>query len=42
MLWMFLIVSLGGFLFAAALRAREKGPEGHGLESIHAGAAALL
>jgi len=38
MLWMFLLLSLFGFLFAAALRVREKGPHGHGLESIRAGA----
>jgi hypothetical protein len=40
MLWMFLILSLFGFLFAAALRAREVSPQGHGLETIRAGAAA--
>jgi MFS family permease len=34
MLWMFLLLSLFGFLFAAWLRARETGPNGHGLESI--------
>jgi MFS family permease len=39
MLWMFLILSLFGFLFAAALRAREVSPQGHGLETIRAGAA---
>jgi len=39
MLWMFLLLSLFGFLFAAALRARETGPSGHGLESIRASAA---
>ena len=38
MLWMFLLLSLFGFLFAARLRARETGPHGHGLESIRAGA----
>ena len=38
MLWMFTLLSLFGFVFAAALRAREKSPEGHGLESIRAGA----
>lgn len=32
MLWMFGLLSLLGFAFAAALRAREKGPEGHDLE----------
>jgi MFS family permease len=36
MLLMFLIVSLFGFLFAGALRVREKGPHGHGLETIRA------
>jgi MFS family permease len=36
MLWMFLIMSLFGFVFAAALRAREAGPQGHGLETIRA------
>jgi MFS family permease len=40
MLWMFMLLALFGFLFAAALRVREKGPEGHGLESIRAAAAA--
>jgi MFS family permease len=39
MLWMFLILSLFGFLFAAALRARETGRHGHGLEKIGATAA---
>jgi MFS family permease len=38
MLWMFFLLSLFGFLFAAALRRRETGPHGHGLESIRAGA----
>ena len=38
MLWMFMILSLFGFVFAYALRAREVGPQGHGLESIKAGA----
>jgi hypothetical protein len=33
MLWMFTLLSLFGFAFAAALRARETGPQGHGLES---------
>jgi hypothetical protein len=36
MLWMFLLMSAFGFLFAAALRARETRPRGHGLESIRA------
>jgi MFS family permease len=39
MLWMFFMLSLFGFLFAAALRVREKGAQGHGLETIRAGAA---
>jgi MFS family permease len=39
MLWMFCLLSLFGFAFAAALRKRETGPEGHGLESIRAAAA---
>jgi hypothetical protein len=34
MLWMFGLLSLFGFLFAAALRKRETGAGGHGLESI--------
>jgi MFS family permease len=38
MLWMFLLLSLFGFVFAFALRVRETGPHGHGLESIRAGA----
>jgi MFS family permease len=38
MLWMFTILSLLGFVFAYALHAREVGPQGHGLESIRAGA----
>jgi hypothetical protein len=38
MLWMFCALSLLGFVFAAALRRRETGPQGHGLESIRAGA----
>lgn len=38
MLWMFLLLSLFGFLFAAWLRARETGPHGHGLESIRVSA----
>lgn len=32
MLWMFLVLSLAGFVFAALLRNREAGPDGHGLE----------
>jgi MFS family permease len=36
MLWLFFVLSLFAFLFAAALRAREAGPRGHGLESIRA------
>ena len=36
MLWMFCLLSLFGFVFAAALRKRETGPDGHGLESIKA------
>ena len=36
MLWMFMILSLLGFVFAYALHAREVGPQGHGLESIKA------
>jgi MFS family permease len=36
MLWMFMILSLFGFVFAFALRRRETSPEGHGLESIRA------
>jgi MFS family permease len=39
MLWMFCLLSLFGFVFAAALRKRETGPAGHGLESIKAAAA---
>src|SRR5204862_541330 len=38
MLWLFFGLSLFGFVFAAALRARETSAQGHGLESIHAGA----
>jgi MFS family permease len=33
MLWTFALLSLSGFVFAALLRRRETGPEGHGLES---------
>jgi MFS family permease len=40
MLWLFFALSLVGFVFAAALRARETSAEGHGLESIRAGSAA--
>ena len=40
MLWMFFVLSLFGFAFAVALRVRERGPRGHGLESIRAAAAA--
>ena len=36
MLWMFFGLSFFGFVFAALLRAREAGPQGHGLESIRA------
>ena len=36
MLWMFTVLALLGLVFAAALRSRENGPEGHGLESIRA------
>jgi len=36
MLWMFLVLSLFGFVFAFALRARETGAHSHGLESIRA------
>jgi MFS family permease len=36
MLWMFFALSLFGFVFAYALRRREVGPEGHGLETIRA------
>jgi MFS family permease len=38
MLWMFFLLSLFGFVFAFALRVRETGPNGHGLEFIRAGA----
>jgi MFS family permease len=38
MLWLFFILSLFGFVFAALLRARETGTSGHGLETIRAGA----
>jgi MFS family permease len=36
MLWMFMLIALGGFGFAAALRAREASVVGHGLETIKA------
>jgi hypothetical protein len=36
---MFGVLSLSGFVFAAALRKRETGPNSHGLETIRAGAA---
>ena len=36
MLWMFMLLSLSGFVFAALLRIREAGPRGHGLETIRA------
>jgi MFS family permease len=39
MLWTFFALSLFGFVFAAALRTRETSGQGHGLESIRAGAA---
>jgi MFS family permease len=42
MLWMFFVLSFAGFAFAAALRAREVGPQGHGLESIRATRTASL
>jgi MFS family permease len=38
MLWLFLILSLFGFVFAFLLRMRETSAQGHGLESIKAGA----
>jgi len=38
MLWLFLVLSLFGFVFAYLLRVRETGPQGHGLETITAGA----
>ncbi|HEY6362412.1 MAG TPA: MFS transporter [Vicinamibacterales bacterium] len=37
MLWLFFALSLGAFLFAVALRRRETGSHGHGLESLVAG-----
>ena len=36
MLWLFFALSLFGFVFAALLRAHERGPAGHGLETIRA------
>ena len=36
MLWLFSVLSLFGLLFAAALRVRETGPQGHHLESSRA------
>jgi MFS family permease len=39
MLWLFFVLSLFAFVFAAALRARETGPRGHGLESFRAAGA---
>lgn len=36
MLWMFMVIALGGFVFAALLRARETSAAGHGLETIRA------
>ncbi len=36
MLWMFFVLGLSGFIFAALLRVRETGPQGHGLETIRA------
>jgi MFS family permease len=36
MLWMFMLVAVGGFIFAALLRARETSAAGHGLETIKA------
>ena len=37
MLWLFLVLSLFGFVFAYALRVRETSSQGHGLEAIKAG-----
>jgi hypothetical protein len=39
MLWLFFMLSLFGFVFAATLRKRETGPAGHGLETTTARAA---
>jgi MFS family permease len=36
MLWLFMVLSLAGFVFAGALRVRETSRHGHGLESIRA------
>jgi MFS family permease len=36
MLWMFATLSLAGLVFSVALRRREVGPEGHGLETVRA------
>jgi MFS family permease len=36
MLWTFAALSLLGVIFSVALRRRERGPHGHGLETIHA------
>ena len=36
MLWMFMLLSLFGFVFAYLLRRRETSAEGHGLETIRA------
>jgi hypothetical protein len=36
MLALFFLLSLSGFVFAAALRVREKSTQGHGLETIRA------
>jgi MFS family permease len=36
MLWMFTVLSLAGLVFAALLRRREVGPDGHGLETLRA------
>jgi hypothetical protein len=36
MLWMFMVLSLLGVLFAYALHRRETSPQGHGLEAIRA------
>ena len=34
MLWTFMLLSLGGLVFAGLLRQRELGPHGHALESV--------
>jgi len=36
MLWLFTVLSLAGLLFSGLLRQRERGPGGHGLETIRA------